>query len=315
MKLGIQDANFSPKDSFLKENQGELLEKNFKYSDNLDGILNEKVNNPNNLPVKTKTRMVKLGTGDLIEIQQQVLSPKFTNFEDILKEGSSVNYYCKNNDNGIEGKPNQNSKGVSLNERHTKKPKPGVKISSDHVLNKKQQKKSNEIDYSNVMEQLYLQKNQKDIEVITGGKSYKIKNLHCKSVEELANKLAEKMYQDIRKDKLDVQQIANANTLDPNKIKICKDHVFIKVHKLDFDESLGQPAVYAQFKPNLKHALAWERFKLGQASEADIEWLRHETVEARYEAQHNAGYTESHEYAQTNYDGDPWNDRWDKKNI
>lgn len=50
---------------------------------------------------------------------------------------------------------------------------------------------------------------------------------------------------------------------------------------------------------------------LGLEQKEDIEWLRHEFVEQAYEFKNNAGYRDSHKYAQNRYNGDPWIEEWD----
>jgi len=102
--------------------------------------------------------------------------------------------------------------------------------------------------------------------------------------------------------------------LKKENVQKCKDHIFYNKHLLDQYEKLGDPSEYRRFDPNLKQALAWQRFKDGTPTEKDIEWLRYEFLEQRYELENNAGYRDSHKYAQSHYDGNPWIEEWDNRN-
>ena len=86
-------------------------------------------------------------------------------------------------------------------------------------------------------------------------------------------------------------------------------------HVLDRYVSLGQEAEIKRFDPDLKQALAWERLKQGKALPQDLEWVHHELTEREYELRNNAGYEESHKFAQNLFNGNPWDERWDKRNF
>lgn len=168
----------------------------------------------------------------------------------------------------------------------------------------KQQPKSK--NYSDIMDELEAQKDKKNVQITVGNKTYELKNQYNEGALTLQDDLAGQMYKNIRKDKNDVAVIAERNTLDPKSVQRCKDHVFHNEHYLDLYEDLGEPGEYARFDPNLQQALAWERFKNGVPTPQDREWLRHELCESVYETRHNAGYRESHAYAQNRADGNPW---------
>ena len=161
------------------------------------------------------------------------------------------------------------------------------------------------------MNELESQKDKKVVVVKIGDKTYTLNNPYKDGADELQYKLAEKLYNDCRKDNKDVSEIAEKNTLKKENVQKCKDHIFNNEHLLDQYEELGEPAEYKKFDPNLKQALAWERFKDGIPTKEDIEWLRHEFVEQAYESKNNAGYRDSHKYAQNRYNGDLWIEEWD----
>ena len=156
---------------------------------------------------------------------------------------------------------------------------------------------------------IYSQENVVVVKI--GDKTYTLNNPYKDGADELQYKLAEKLYNDCRKDNKDVYEIAEKNTLKKENVQKCKDHIFNNEHLLDQYEELGEPAEYKKFDPNLKQALAWERFKDGTPTKEDIEWLRHEFVEQAYESKNKAGYRDYHKYAQSRYNDDPWVEEWD----
>lgn len=123
---------------------------------------------------------------------------------------------------------------------------------------------------------IYSQENVVVVKI--GDKTYTLNNPYKDGADELQYKLAEKLYNDCRKDNKDVYEIAEKNTLKKENVQKCKDHIFNNEHLLDQYEELGEPAEYKKFDPNLKQALAWERFKDGIPTKEDIEWLRHEDM-------------------------------------
>ena len=210
---------------------------------------------------------------------------------------------------GQGGNPGSASEAVNSS---SNLPDPNPKIVAridDQSYNKK--KKANKKKYSQIMDELENQKDQKVVVVKIGDKTYTLNNPYKDGADELQYKLAEKLYNDCRKDNKDVSEIAEKNTLKKENVQKCKDHIFNNEHLLDQYEELGEPAEYKKFDPNLKQALAWERFKDGIPTKEDIEWLRHEFVEQAYESKNNAGYRDSHKYAQNRYNGDPWIEEWD----
>lgn len=193
-------------------------------------------------------------------------------------------------------------------------PDPNPKIVAridDRSYNQKNKAKNK--NYSQIMDELDNQRNKKVVEVKIGDKTYTLKNPYNDGADELQSKLAKKLYDDFRKDNKDVSEIAEKNTLKKENVQKCKDHIFNNEHLLDQYEELGEPAEYKRFDPNLKQALAWKRLKDGIPTKDDLEWLRHEFVEQAYESKNNAGYRDSHKYAQSRYNGDPWIDEWDSR--
>lgn len=70
---------------------------------------------------------------------------------------------------------------------------------------------------------------------------------------------------------------------------------------------------YKRFDSNLQQALAWNRLKSGRFVSEDIEWLKHECAKRHHELKYNAGYSESHNRAQTRFEVNPWEDHWCNK--
>jgi len=181
-------------------------------------------------------------------------------------------------------------------------------IEDDRKYSDKRKHTSKVESYSEVMARLESEKNKKLVRITIGNRTYVLENLNPGDVYQLEQQLANKMYENIRSNKNDVSQIAEQTPVAESAIQQCKDHVFYNKHRLDSYELLGEPVEYGRFDPNLQQALAWERFKNGQATPQDLEWARHEILESRYEARFNAGYRDSHAYAQKYANGAPWTD-------
>ena len=161
------------------------------------------------------------------------------------------------------------------------------------------------------MDELERQRNKKTVIIELNGKEYKIKNPYLEGADQLQFSLAEQLYDSIRCDKTDVKDISEASTLKIENVQKCKDHIFYNKHLLDQYAAQGVKSEYKRFDPNLLQALAWERLKAGIRTEEDLEWLRHEFVEQKYEKENNSGYAEAHAYAQSRFNGDPWKDNWE----
>ena len=52
----------------------------------------------------------------------------------------------------------------------------------------------------------------------------------------------------------------------------------------------------------------WKRLEHGDHIAEDKIWLKHEFLEQSYALKHNAGYNESHTYAESKFPGVPWTD-------
>jgi hypothetical protein len=79
-----------------------------------------------------------------------------------------------------------------------------------------------------------------------------------------------------------VAETAGRYGFDVDDVRIVKDHVFVKEHRLDlFDD---EPARFARFDTNPRIAEAWMRLREGNPHPADITWLWHERYEAQYMA-------------------------------
>ncbi len=56
-----------------------------------------------------------------------------------------------------------------------------------------------------------------------------------------------------------------------------------------------------------------DRTKRDYTRKEDLTWLKHEKAEQWYEQKHDAGYSESHEKAESHWSGTPWTNTEDKK--
>jgi hypothetical protein len=162
--------------------------------------------------------------------------------------------------------------------------------------------------YSEIKHELETKQHQKTVKIDVAGKTYMIENADRMGVDQLENKLAEQMYNSIRDNDKDISDIAVYTKIKADNIKKCKDHIFYNEHVLDRYAHLGDDPVVQRFDPDLKQALAWKRFEIGEHTPEDMEWLKHEHLERYIESTYDAGYTESHDRAQSRFDGNPWND-------
>ncbi|OOZ90849.1 WXG100 family type VII secretion target [Bacillus cereus] len=83
-------------------------------------------------------------------------------------------------------------------------------------------------------------------------------------------------YADIKKNTSDVRAIAENTGFKEHRIQRAKDHVFFKEHVLR-DGSKGY------FDPDYPMSLAWKRLESGKHLPSDIDLLRHEIFESRFE--------------------------------
>lgn len=90
------------------------------------------------------------------------------------------------------------------------------------------------------MRKLDKERNKKIIRIEVGDQIYQIKNPYRESAEEIADKLASKIYDSIRESDTDIYDIAANLEFKANNIKKVKDHVFYNHHKLDQYVSLGE---------------------------------------------------------------------------
>ena len=71
-----------------------------------------------------------------------------------------------------------------------------------------------------------------------------------------------------------------------------------------------EPAEFKQFDPDLQQAMAWKRLEQGTHTPDDINWIKHEFAEQNYEKKYGPGYSEAHDYAQSRFDGAPWDNNF-----
>jgi hypothetical protein len=113
--------------------------------------------------------------------------------------------------------------------------------------------------------------------------------------------LADQLYERIRQDETDVDEIARHTGWKPSSIAKVKHHLFIREHWLDRYESLGVPAMAARFDSDEAIAEAWLRLKDGRSSPLDLQLLRHEAAEAWFMRKHGPSYRRAHAAAQRRF--------------
>lgn len=112
---------------------------------------------------------------------------------------------------------------------------------------------------------------------------------------------ADELYESIRRDEADVEEIARRIGWKPLGIARIKHHLFIQEHWLDRYESLGVPAAMARFDSDEVIARAWIRLRDGGFTAIDLQLLRHEAAEAWYMRKHGPSYRRAHAAAQRRF--------------
>ena len=138
-------------------------------------------------------------------------------------------------------------------------------------------------DYVDIMRELDKQSNKKIIDVQVGDQIYILKNPYHEGPYELADKLADQIYESIRESDTDICDIAENLSFKADNIKNVKDHVFYQKHELDQYVSLGEASEYKRFDPYIQQALAWKRLETETHTQDDITWIKHECAERHYE--------------------------------
>lgn len=118
---------------------------------------------------------------------------------------------------------------------------------------------------------------------ITGGRTVK---------EEMAReRIATKLYDEIRASSDDVTKIAQNLNLPKFQVQRVKDHLFYNTHQLDHGLGVGR------FHPDLEIANAWNRLERGAHIESDLFIFRHEHFESRFEGIFRTDYRTAHDAA------------------
>ena len=167
---------------------------------------------------------------------------------------------------------------------------------------------SGSYNYIDVMKKLEKQSSNNSIEIQVGDQIYRFKNPSRKNADELQFKLAEKIYDSIRKSDTDICDIAENLGFKADNIKNVKDHVFYNEHDLDH---YGPDEIeHKRFDATLEQALAWKRLEAGIHTQDDVTWIKHECAERHHELKYDSGYSEAHERAQSRYDGYLWENKF-----
>ena len=109
------------------------------------------------------------------------------------------------------------------------------------------------------------------------------------------DELAENMYEKIRNSNDDdIKKISKNMNWDEDKIKLIKEHVFIKKH-------LFEDGDIRRFDPDFWQASTWERMITGDIGKYDELFLNHEFYELNYMKKFNSTYEEAHKEANKLY--------------
>jgi hypothetical protein len=110
---------------------------------------------------------------------------------------------------------------------------------------------------------------------------------------------AEELYDTIRKNTTDVQEIAKNTGYKPENIQKIKDHLFYDKHVLDRFVDLGVPAETKRFEADIRMANLWNEMANGSVSNKARQLLYHEIAERKYmQIWNNQSYNKAHEAVQ-----------------
>ena len=101
----------------------------------------------------------------------------------------------------------------------------------------------------------------------------------------------EKLWQEIREKKNDIEKISNNTGFSKEAIKAIKEHVFYREHI----KNMG----IAPFDADYDMAKAWERLTNNNFVYADLELLRHELAELLLMGEKNMPYDDAHKIVDT----------------
>ncbi|HDR3494217.1 TPA: pre-toxin TG domain-containing protein [Bacillus wiedmannii] len=108
---------------------------------------------------------------------------------------------------------------------------------------------------------------------------------------------AVKTYEEIRNSSSDVQSIVKNTGIHERHVSRAKEHVFFKKH------DLGEQG-YNRFDPDYPIAQGWKRLESGNFLKEDMDLLRHEIFESRFEGIFKTDYKTAHKA--TVRSGRPW---------
>ena len=119
---------------------------------------------------------------------------------------------------------------------------------------------------------------------VTGGRS-------AWEQQEHEDKLAAKMYEEIRASKNDVAKISENLNMPEFQAQRVKDHLFYNKHQLKHG------AGFERFDPDFEIANAWKRLEAGTHKEADLQIFKHEHFESKFEGIFKTDYHTAHDAA------------------
>ena len=112
---------------------------------------------------------------------------------------------------------------------------------------------------------------------------------------------ADDLYETIRRNTTDVDEISRNTGIKPENITKVKRHLFEEAHLLDRYVDYGIPAEMRRFDSHIGIAKAWERLRKGNFTPEDIQLLRHEAAEAWHMRKHGPSYDAAHRAAEKRF--------------
>ena len=101
--------------------------------------------------------------------------------------------------------------------------------------------------------------------------------------------LAEDAYVAIRADSADIAAISKNTGFAESRVARVKDHVFFKQHELD--------SGFKRFDADPDMVNSWNRLTKGDLVKSDIDLLRHEIFESKFEGIFKTNYRQAHDAA------------------
>lgn len=122
-----------------------------------------------------------------------------------------------------------------------------------------------------------------------GGETCILRNPYGDSAYELSDKLADKIYNSIRKHATNICDITKKLGFKADNIKNVKNHVFYNKHTLD---RYGPEEIeHKRFDATPSQAFAWKHLEVGMHTQDNLTWIKYECAEQSNELKDDSGYS------------------------